>query len=777
MSLRTRWPQALDRPEQGWSSLFLLLGMLLLLGISVADARPLSVATEQGSLSQNLPVLLVAAGLIGFLLARSHMGVVRAHLIGATVAALLLLWGAGELLLRAAPDLAPDGALSERVGAVWVQLGQDVRASVEGEPSTPVVTFLLLGSILWSAAQFGAFSIFRYDRGGPAVLTVGTILCLNIGLGSSVPQDQLLPVLPVLATFAILAMGLLIRMQLVQQRLQWARRHITDAGDVSRLFLRSGAVFVALTVAGASSLTVLATAEPVSVRLDALEEPLEDLGDEIARWLGLIGVPPPAARPSPRGNSSAIRDSWEPGTGTAFTAAVEGPWRANYWWGWADDLYDPEASEWRTQRGSEEAVSAGEALPPTVASGNHRVSVSMSVGDAWPPTARAQLFRLSEATVVDRDVRTRVVDDGADFTDVTWARPLEEGDEVRVTSFVHDYRRGGEGLTASQLRAAGQRYPDWVRQRYLQGAGDERISGEGMRALVAEIMAQETTPYDRALALQSRFIGGDYAYVISLDCSGYLSIPECVLAERQGFCTHYATTMTMALREMGIPARFVTGYLPGELDRQSGLWTVAQAALHNWVEVYFPRFGWIRFDPTPGRAYNQAPTRLPEGQAGPPRESPTPEPVFEPDPVDEITPPATPEPLALTGDSGEGGDPLFRVIGLGAVVAILLSLVGTLLLYRLRRLPDGDDGLAYRGIVAFATRLGYGPHPSQTEYEYAGTLAQAMPSVRGELYVVADAQVETTYGQRHLDDQRRGLLRRAYSRIRTALLRLSLRRR
>jgi hypothetical protein len=110
-------------------------------------------------------------------------------------------------------------------------------------------------------------------------------------------------------------------------------------------------------------------------------------------------------------------------------------------------------------------------------------------------------------------------------------------------------------------------------------------------------------------------------------------------------------------------------------------------------------------------------------------------------------------------------------------MALLLTLLSVVLLFRLRRLPGDDDGLAYRGVVSLATRLGYGPHPSQTEYEYAGTLSEAIPTVRHELYVVADARVETAYGQRRLDAARRGSLRRAYARIRTALLRLSLRRR
>ena len=64
------------------------------------------------------------------------------------------------------------------------------------------------------------------------------------------------------------------------------------------------------------------------------------------------------------------------------------------------------------------------------------------------------------------------------------------------------------------------------------------------------------------------------------------------------------------------------------------------------------------------------------------------------------------------------------------MVGLLLTVVSLLLLFRLRRLPEGDDSLAYRGIVSLATRLGYGPHPSQTEYEYAGTLSETIPTVR-----------------------------------------------
>ena len=96
-------------------------------------------------------------------------------------------------------------------------------------------------------------------------------------------------------------------------------------------------------------------------------------------------------------------------------------------------------------------------------------------------------------------------------------------------------------------------------------------------------------------------------------------------------------------------------------------------------------------------------------------------------------------------------------------------------LMRLRRLSEVDGSVAYRGIVSLATRLGHGPHPAQTEYEYAGTLSDTIPSVRDDIYLVAGARVERVYAQRPVEGELRRSLRRAYARVRTALLRLALR--
>lgn len=71
---------------------------------------------------------------------------------------------------------------------------------------------------------------------------------------------------------------------------------------------------------------------------------------------------------------------------------------------------------------------------------------------------------------------------------------------------------------------------------------------------------------------------------------------------RQGHCALYASAMTLALREKGIPARYITGFTTGklELNESTGMYekTINENSLHAWVEVYTEDFGWLPFDPT-----------------------------------------------------------------------------------------------------------------------------------------------------------------------------------
>jgi transglutaminase-like putative cysteine protease len=70
---------------------------------------------------------------------------------------------------------------------------------------------------------------------------------------------------------------------------------------------------------------------------------------------------------------------------------------------------------------------------------------------------------------------------------------------------------------------------------------------------------------------------------------------DVALENRQGVCQDYSHIMIALARRMGLPCRYVSGYLfhrTGQRTRST------EGATHAWVEVYLPALGWIGFDPT-----------------------------------------------------------------------------------------------------------------------------------------------------------------------------------
>ncbi|HWK27526.1 MAG TPA: transglutaminaseTgpA domain-containing protein [Solirubrobacter sp.] len=68
---------------------------------------------------------------------------------------------------------------------------------------------------------------------------------------------------------------------------------------------------------------------------------------------------------------------------------------------------------------------------------------------------------------------------------------------------------------------------------------------------------------------------------------------------RQGYCQQYSGAMALLVRMAGIPARVVTGFTTGASDLKTGDYVVRDFDAHSWVEVYFPNWGWVTYDPTP----------------------------------------------------------------------------------------------------------------------------------------------------------------------------------
>lgn len=71
---------------------------------------------------------------------------------------------------------------------------------------------------------------------------------------------------------------------------------------------------------------------------------------------------------------------------------------------------------------------------------------------------------------------------------------------------------------------------------------------------------------------------------------------------RRGYCVHFATAAVAMLRALGVPARYVEGYVCGEKVGTQNWTDIPSTSAHAWVEVWLPNYGWMPLEVTPGGA-------------------------------------------------------------------------------------------------------------------------------------------------------------------------------
>jgi len=150
-------------------------------------------------------------------------------------------------------------------------------------------------------------------------------------------------------------------------------------------------------------------------------------------------------------------------------------------------------------------------------------------------------------------------------------------------------------LDRARLISASTDYPADISATYLQLPEiDPRIP-----TLARSATQRASNPYDKAAALEA-FLKSRYSYTLNLTGNpGKDPLAHFLFETRAGHCEYFASSMTVMLRTLGIPAREVNGFLAGEFNELGGDYIVRASDAHSWVEAYFPGTGWIVFDPTP----------------------------------------------------------------------------------------------------------------------------------------------------------------------------------
>ncbi len=137
---------------------------------------------------------------------------------------------------------------------------------------------------------------------------------------------------------------------------------------------------------------------------------------------------------------------------------------------------------------------------------------------------------------------------------------------------------------------------------YLQAEEPGALQAEWVAKARADLLGKPLATNDFLVAINQR-LRDDIAYLLRMEPG--VQTPEETLTNRSGSCRDSGWLLVQILREMGLAARFVSGYLiqlkadQEALDGPSGA-VEDFTDLHAWTEVYIPGAGWIGLDPTSG---------------------------------------------------------------------------------------------------------------------------------------------------------------------------------
>lgn len=227
-------------------------------------------------------------------------------------------------------------------------------------------------------------------------------------------------------------------------------------------------------------------------------------------------------------------------------------------------------------------------------------------------------------------------------SEVFITRDLAAGDTYTVTAPVLTAgEQGIEPILAACENNADPAAYEAVRREYT-------VLPEHLQSQVYEIaqvaVQGASTPYEKAFAIQN-YLRRNYHYTLDVapQPENVDFVSNFLLVTREGYCTYFASAMTVLCRMVGLPARYVEGYVA--TPNSEGVAHVTGLQAHAWTEVYLAGFGWMTFDATPpSGAHSEPPDE--GGQNNDPDETPSPEPTSSP--AQQPTP--TPEPSSAPED-------------------------------------------------------------------------------------------------------------------------------
>jgi transglutaminase-like putative cysteine protease len=643
----------------------------------------------------------------------------------------------------------------------WALVMGGLRAAVTGGiaagtvPTTEMLFFFYLTFLTYFLGYFGSWLVYRARLPWLVALVYCSILLVNLNY---VKQELYATLLVVVLAGAL---GLLIaRIQLVNQIYQWTREGLhTDRPwleAITRRCMRGASLLMAVTLIASSFL-------PVFVQTSSGKNFWDNLDNAWTNIInGHVSVTDPQSLFKPYqtptnvfGDQLAISGSVNLPAGEMITYTSSGG--PQYLQGFTYNLFD--GHTWTTTLNATNArsVPANGTLPlDSQASGGQEIKLDITFKQP-PDSTKNYIFGPTQPERFDKPVII--------YTDGTvgmWLQtsPLTNNEHYQVTSVVP-----GTTLLQNLVKTPlpnsdstvwnnDNYYGSQLKQYYLDIPKD-------LSPNVLEQTKQWTAGANDAytfLKLLEQHLGDSNKFTYSVNnppIPKNVDVVDWLLQTKVGYCTYYASAMAVMARLYGIPTRIANGFSQGHYDKARNVWAVDGSDAHSWVQAYFPGYGWVNFDPTPGFAPTPPPAAAPSPTPKPTKQATAPTPMPTPTKKAQSTP--TPVPPAPPIKPPSGGTAVLNQALLVwsvviALVVSLLALLAAVFTYWWRNLYANSTlvaGMFWR-LCWIASRAGLGPKKWQTPYEYSTMLGQHLGEKPTQLQQLTDLFVRERWGSPYL---------------------------
>jgi transglutaminase-like putative cysteine protease len=711
------------RLEEGWTTLLLLVAMIMVASIAIMQTE-LIIGLDIVPMSA---MLGLAAGVA---LAKSKFKDGTAHMFA-------LIFGLFTIFYLVGLILPEELVWRERVFNILSRQATWFQKAFSGGTSRDGMIFVIqTTAVYWLLGYTAAWYTFRYPRLWRAVVPTGLVL-MSVVYYYNGPR----PLLWYLAAFTVLSLLFAARTHLAAQESNWRATSVRYERGIWFDFLRA-AFLVAIFVLFLSwSLPTLSASTSVNDALSSTQGPWREFQDDWTRLFASLR----SATADPYEDSLFLGGPRTVGNTLIMDVKVPRQLPNVYWQAIAYDTY--EDGGWRIDDTTETRLHFPDdgalELPPSWA----RDVVPQTVVNYLPNSSF--IYAAPEVVETDRQMFVESTRDDQDKELVSSVRSryiLRKGDRYEVSSRVSI-------ADAESLRSSSTFYPDWVSERYLQVP--DSITPETI-SLAEELAAPHDSPFDKSIAVRD-YLRNNITYNDQIDAppEGAEPVHHTLFVTQEGYCNYYASAMTVMLRSQGVPARVVSGYAQGEYDETSQSYRVRASNAHTWVEVYFPQYGWIQFEPTASLPLVDRPATAGGGDAF---ASPAlPSDFNEEDRLEDFDNPAggSLEDLLAGEETGQGIQfwerfSLWQV--LIAALILFLAAVTIFMANRLNKRVEGDVDRSYGRLGSWARWLGILYQPTDTPYERADMMSSAVPEGHVPIRNLTHEYVQKQFSADHKSD-------------------------